>query len=91
MNNEHENPPGTHGLEGRYANYFKIGYNAFEFLFDFGQLYNEDERAQFHTRIITSPLYAKTLFSLLRDTIEQYEQAFGDISNENDNSNQRVA
>ncbi len=67
-------------LEGRYANYFKIGYNAFEFLLDFGQLYNEGEKAQFHTRIIISPVYAKTLLRLLQDSIEQHEQAFGTIT-----------
>ena len=50
-------------VEGRYANYFKIGYNAFEFVIDFGQLYPEgepgDKKARFHTRIITAPVYAR--------------------------------
>jgi hypothetical protein len=41
-------------LEGKYANYFKVGYNAFEFVIDFGQCYSDDEEAQLHTRIITS-------------------------------------
>lgn len=82
MNEKHENPPEAHDLEGRYANYFKIGYNAFEFLLDFGQLYNGDGKAQLHTRIITSPIYAKTLLQLLQDSISQYEQAFNAISND---------
>lgn len=80
MNNESPPPPETHDLEGRYANCFKIGYNAFEFLLDFGQAYNENQRAPFHTRIITSPIYAKTLLKLLQDSIAQYERNFGVIS-----------
>jgi hypothetical protein len=79
MNND---PQEARGLEGRYANYFQIGYNAFEFLIDFGQSYNEGEKAQFHTRIITSPIYAKMLLRLLRTSIEQYEQAFGAITDD---------
>ena len=79
MSQENESPSATGELEGRYANYFKVGHNAFEFLLDFGQFYAESHRAQFHTRIITNPTYAKALFDLLRDAIAQYEQTFGDV------------
>jgi hypothetical protein len=65
--------------EGRYANYFKVGHNAFEFVFDFGQLYSENGMEQFHTRVITGPVYAKTLLDTLRKSVEQYEKAFGVI------------
>lgn len=84
MNEKHEDPPEAHDLEGRYANYFKIGYNAFEFLIDFGQIYNEDEveKVQLHTRIITSPVYAKTLLKLIQDSITQCEHTFGPIPDE---------
>ncbi len=67
------------GLEGRYANYFTVGHNAVEFLFDFGQFYPESERAQLHTRIITSPAYAKALLDTLRESVDRYEQTFGAI------------
>lgn len=66
-------------LEGRYANYFKVGHNAFEFVLDFGQFYPENDQAELYTRIITSPMYAKTLLQTLCDAIERYEQAFGTI------------
>lgn len=79
-NNESDDPQGAHNLEGRYANYFKIGYTAFEFILDFGQYYTEDDVAQLHTRIITSPVYAKTLSELLQECIDQYELDFGAIS-----------
>jgi len=64
---------------GRYANYFTVGHNAFEFLFDFGQIYTNDRPARFHTRIIMTPVYAKTLLGLLQESIDQYEQIFGTI------------
>jgi len=66
-------------IEGRYANYFQIGYNAFEFLLDFGQQYSDCKQETFHTRIITGPPYAKELLKVLGDTVEQYERAFGSI------------
>ena len=66
-------------LEGRYANHFAVGYNACEFIFDFGQSYTENEQAELYTRVITSPAYAKAFLNTLLGSIEQYEQTFGDI------------
>ena len=66
-------------LEGRYANYFKVGHNAVEFLLDFGQFYPESEKAQLHTRIITSPIYAKALLEIIRESLDRFEQTFGAI------------
>lgn len=73
-------------LEGRYANYFQVGHNAFEILLDFGQLYSENAAARFHTRIITSPAYAKVLSETLRGCIDQYEQTFGAIPEDSESS-----
>jgi hypothetical protein len=69
----------TGELEGKYANYFQVGHNAFEFLIDFGQMYSEGTKAQFHTRIITSPSYAKELWKLLGESLNQYQTTFGSI------------
>lgn len=63
-------------LEGRYANYFEIGHNAFEFVLDLGQAYEQGERASIHTRIITGPKYAKALCDLLSESIDRYERNF---------------
>jgi hypothetical protein len=82
MDNTHDGfggPPEAGPLGGRYANYFKVGHNAFEFLIDFGQFYPETEKAQLHTRIITSPIYAKSLLEILRVSIDRHEQIFGAI------------
>ncbi|HEY3197521.1 MAG TPA: DUF3467 domain-containing protein [Nitrospirales bacterium] len=64
--------------EARYANYVELGHNAFEFLFDFGQCYDEF-RKTFHTRIVTSPDCAQRLAELLQGSLDQYEQRFGMI------------
>ncbi len=64
---------------GRYANYFKVGHNSFEFLLDFGQLYAMSWPKSLHTRIITTPVYAKTLLGILQESIDRYEQGFGTI------------
>jgi hypothetical protein len=69
--------PAQGAIEGKYANYFQIGHNAFEFLLDFGQKYSEGKREHFHTRIVTSPSYAKELLKVLGESLEQYEQTFG--------------
>lgn len=64
-------------IEGRYANYFKVGHNALEFLLDFGQFYPESGWPQLHTRIITSPAYAMALLRTLKESLERYEETFG--------------
>jgi len=69
-------------LEGKYANYFAVGHNAHEFIFDFGQNYSENDQAELHTRIITSPTYAQALFELLHQSIAEYEEAHGAIEDD---------
>ena len=68
-------------MKGKYANYFEVGHNAFEFLLDFGQFYAEEDEAELHTRIVTSPVYAKALAEVLNDAIRQYEASHGQIAN----------
>jgi hypothetical protein len=66
-------------IEGRYSNFFKIGHNAFEFVLEFGQRYAEAEETRLHTRVITSPSYAKELLRTMMDSIKRYESVFGEI------------
>jgi hypothetical protein len=54
--------------EGRYANFFQIGHNLFEFLIEFGQ-----QDGGIHTRIYVSPQYARVLSDLLLQTLQQYD------------------
>jgi hypothetical protein len=66
-------------INGRYANVFKVGYNAFEFVFDFGQSQEDSGDSSIHTRIVTAPGYAKAFFDTLKESITQHEERFGAI------------
>jgi hypothetical protein len=62
-----------------YANHFEVGFNAFEFLFDFGQQYDDSPAACAAARIVTAPAYAKVFCGLLLGSIADYESSFGPI------------
>jgi hypothetical protein len=64
-------------IEGKYANYFQIGQNAIEFIFEFGQLYSDETVPLLHTRIVTSPSYAQDLLVLLKDALAEREAHYG--------------
>ena len=66
-------------LEGLYANTFKVGYNSYEFVLDFGQHFSESGDEKFHTRIVTNPKHVMLFFDLLQEAIEKYK-ASGPIS-----------
>ncbi len=84
MNHEPEAHLDAGKLEGRYANYFKVGHNNFEFVIDFGQFYPEGGEAELHTRVITSPVYAKALLKTLLGALNRYEQVLGDIAGDDE-------
>lgn len=75
-------------LEGQYTNYFEVGHNAFEFLIDFGQMYYDGpegkSESRMHTRIITSPVFAKRLAEVLNRALAEYEQTHGRVPGEAD-------
>lgn len=66
--------------EGRYANHFHIGHNAFEVVLDFGQYYEGSRQAVMHTKIVTNPAYAITLLELLGHAMTQYEDSYGPVA-----------
>ena len=65
--------------DGHYSNYFKVGFNSFEFILDFGQAYEGAAPAAHRIRIITGPAYAKALAQLLHESLAAYERAYGPI------------
>ena len=65
--------------KGVYANYFEVGHTAFEIVIDFGQRYAQ-LTAPCHTRIVTSPVYARALLQTLAESLEQYRSEFGEPS-----------
>jgi len=66
-----------------YVNYFEVGQNGFEFLFEFGQFLpgrsGDDGSILIHTRIATAPSYAKLLCGLLERAVREHEAANGPI------------
>lgn len=67
-------------LKGHYANHLEVGHNAFEFLLDFYQSFDENEEAELCARIITNPADAKAMLDTLKKAVTVFEQAFGPIS-----------
>ena len=77
MDSKVDPSPKVDRLEGKYANHLAVGYNAYEFIFDFGQSYSENSHADLYTRIITCPAHAKELLKILKESVAQYEKEFG--------------
>jgi hypothetical protein len=71
--------PDVDGPTSQYANGLQIGHNAFEFVFAFVQQYGAAS-TRTHTRIVTSPAYAKLFLRTLTSSIAQYEAEFGAIA-----------
>jgi len=65
--------------EGRYANFAEIGHNAYEFVFDFGQVWLDGEAAHVYIRVITSPDTAERLYESLNEALLKYRDKFGTI------------
>jgi hypothetical protein len=85
---ENNGTPGN--LGGCYANYLKVGHNAFEFVFDFEQNYADLGGLRRQARILTAPAYAKEFLDTIKKAVDCYERAFGAIEvvdGENDEQN----
>lgn len=82
MDPKEKDPFTDNALEGRYANYFRVGHNAFEFIFDFGQYNPEKDQAELYSRVITSPAYAKVFLGILAKSLENYEIEYEIIEEE---------
>lgn len=65
--------------EARYANFFEVGHNAYEFLIEFGQYQPKAENVQVQSRIVTGPVFAKLLLSILTKAVAQFEEEHGTI------------
>jgi hypothetical protein len=70
---------GEKEAEGIYSNLAIITHSAAEFVVDFTRVLPGVPKAKVHARIITTPQHAKLLLNALRENIEKYEKAFGEI------------
>ncbi|HEV2963952.1 MAG TPA: DUF3467 domain-containing protein [Candidatus Angelobacter sp.] len=70
---------GDESQVARYANFFSIGHNHFEFVLECGQFHEGSLEPAVHTRIVSTPAYAKMLSTLLAESLHRYEIEFGPI------------
>jgi hypothetical protein len=58
-------------LHERYSNFLDVGENESEFFLDFGVFHLGGGSPRFHTRIITTPKYAKAMAEALTDALSR--------------------
>ncbi len=64
---------------GHYVNFANILHNPTEFVLDFGRAVPGRPDVKIVSRILTTPFHAKQLLRALRENIELYERAYGEI------------
>lgn len=79
MDNREQAKLESEHIEGLYANHYRVGHNALEFIIEFGQHYEGNKNPLYHTRIILNPIYAKRLSEILAESIEKYESTIRQI------------
>lgn len=55
-----------------YANYFRLGHNASEFILECCQVYGEDEEISVAQRVVFTPSTARELHVLLGNSLTQH-------------------
>ena len=61
---------------GRYMNVFRIGFNAFEVVIEFGERFDEGAPVAMHTRVITNPILARALVDSLTEALSNYDSTY---------------
>lgn len=64
---------------GVYSNLAVISHSSSEFVFDFIQVLPGTPKAEVRSRIIMTPHHAKRLLHALKDNLEKFERANGEI------------
>jgi len=65
--------------EGHYSNFTVISHSGAEFVLDFARIVHGSPKAVVQSRVIMTPIHAKTLLYTLRDNVQKYESKFGEI------------
>lgn len=68
---EHSSGP----VEGKYANYFRVGFNDVEFILEFGQELEGGPRI--HTRVVFSPANVPSFLRLASESWKSFEERYG--------------
>ncbi len=65
--------------EGNYSNFTVISHSAAEFVLDFARIMPGTAKAIVQTRVIMTPIHAKTLLFTLQENLAKFEHKFGEI------------
>ncbi len=65
--------------QGEYVNFAIVTHSAAEFVMDFIRILPGLTKSKVKSRIVISPMHAKTFLLALKDNIEKYEKKFGEI------------
>ena len=65
--------------QGEYVNFAIVAHSAAEFVLDFIRILPGLNKSKVRSRIVISPMHAKTFLAALKDNIEKYEKKFGEI------------
>ena len=80
-----QDPKPDRDKEGSYSNYLKVGFNAHEFLLDFGQCY-EGQDPLFNVRVVATPPSVKGFAEVLNQSVTEYESRHSRIPETDDES-----
>lgn len=58
----------------RYANHFRIGHNASEFMIEFAQRYEDVDKPQLVARLAITPQSARELHALLGESLREHDE-----------------
>jgi len=65
--------------EGIYSNLVLVSHSPSEFVIDFARLLPGPPKGKVYSRIIMTPMHAKSLIATLQENLARYERAFGPI------------
>ena len=86
MDNKEKNKPQQIKIEiddsigqGEYANFAIVTHSIAEFILDFIRILPGIPKSKVKSRIVISPIHAKTFLKALNDNIKKYESKYGEI------------
>jgi Protein of unknown function (DUF3467) len=80
MGHDVRNREESQDVPGQYADVVQVGFNAYRFVLEFGQLSFYQSNPEFHSRIIMGPDQVKALLSLLSEAVSTFDYSFGPIT-----------
>tara|TARA_B100000029_G_scaffold489625_1_gene547556 strand:- start:1536 stop:1850 length:315 start_codon:yes stop_codon:yes gene_type:complete len=74
--------------QGEYVNFAVVTHSIAEFIMDFVRVLPGIPKSKVKSRIVISPIHAKTFMLALQDNIKKFENKYGEIKIGNKASNQ---